>query len=198
MTYEFVLEQPMKKTFAVKRMVKVPVQVPVKKRRKAKKHVHFSAIKGLPKPLGPNLPIIEGHTYSQDASELVEIEVDEEYDTLEPGFKEQEETAFQELDASVVRMTDAHNDKAHHRMFTHFFVGRRVDDRFEPPARQDGVSATDGLVFGTTEYTRRGYQEMIELDEKKILTDVVGYFGWKGKLLEVAEPDEFQDSGETA
>src|SRR5581483_2907071 len=188
MSHEFVLEKPQTKNFAVQRIVTVQVPRKVKKKIRVKKDVLISE---LPEEKRPKLP------KTSDGSPLpvfVSIEEEQEHEVSELVDEKVTQTVVEEHPANVVRMADAHNDQQHHRMFTHFVVGRYVDEKFEVPEK------TDGLVFGGPDYMKRGFHDMTELDELVLLRHVVEFFGWKGDYLEKPDDgdpsDDFHDSGE--
>lgn len=187
MAFVFVLDEPQTKNFMVKKTVHVPVITIVKKKVKRTKEVLRSE--------GTKLPIVGEPKLLETANPYKVIEVEEEIDVPERTMVDQVIEDLVQDKANAVLMTDAHNDMGGHRLFTHFYVGR-LDDKgvFWAPGDRELTRRTDGLVFGGDEYVKRGYHDMLELDEKRILVDVVTYFQWKGKLNEVSIPDDFHDT----
>lgn len=188
MSHEFVLEKPQKKTFKVTHLVTVRVPQTGTKKVRVKKDVLVSELPEEKRPKQPK---------ASDGSPLpifVTIEEEQEHEVTEFVDKHVTQTIEEEHAANVVRMADAHNDQQHHRMFTHFVVGRYVDEKFQVPDK------SDGLVFGGPDYTKRGFHDMTDLDELVLLRHVVEFFGWKGDYLEKPDDgdptDDFHDSGE--
>lgn len=200
MGYEYILETPIPKTFLVKKTVAVETTRMVMKKGVMKKQRER---KPAPSPPAEELPAPEDLVVIIDAEAPLETpkpfeplfedyEEEIEFEVAEKVFVEQEHDVQEQIPANVVRMADAHNDRAQNRMFTHYFVGRYVDEKWVP------CEKTDGVVFSGDYYEKHKFQEMEDLDERELLLAIVDFFGWKGDLLDSPKDedpsDDFHDS----